>query len=173
VSPIEKADDHVNTRGRRVLTAALVGGAAAGALDLIYAFVMFGARGVSPMRILQSIASGVLGPAAREGGAETAALGAVLHFAMTFAMALTFALGYLLLPWLRRGTASWGLAYGAGLFVVMNYIVVPLSNAPQALSKPPMEVYLAGLVVHILLVGLPIALIAHAYLGPPVAGRQK
>lgn len=171
MSASENAGEPVSAGSRCVLSAALVGGAVAGALDLIYAFIMFGARGASPTRILQSIASGVLGAAAREGGAEAAALGAVLHFAMTFVMALTFVLAYVLLPALRRGTASWGLAYGAGLFVVMNYIVVPLSNAPRAASMPPIEIYLAGLAVHILLVGLPIALIARAYLEPRQVGR--
>lgn len=166
MSATENAGEPVSAGSRRVLSAALVGGVVAGALDLIYAFLMFGARGASPMRILQSIASGVLGPTAREGGAQAAALGAVLHFSMTFVMALTFALAYVLLPWLRRGTASWGLAYGAGLFVVMNYIVVPMSNAPRAAGMPPIEIYLSGLAVHILLVGLPIALIARAYLKP-------
>jgi hypothetical protein len=53
----------------------------------------------------------------------------------------------------------------------MNYIVVPLSNAPRGPSMPPIEIYLVGLAAHILLVGLPIALITRAYLNPRSAGR--
>lgn len=47
--------------------AILWGGLIAGALDLLYAFVWYGPRGVSPVRILQSIASGLLGADAYEG----------------------------------------------------------------------------------------------------------
>ena len=62
------------------------------------------------------------------------------------------------------GAKVYGSIYGGGIFLVMNFVVVPLSRAAGRL--PPVEVYAAGFVVHMLLVGLPIALIARLYLGP-------
>ena len=59
---------------RAVVAAIVVGGIAAGALDIVYAFTVYGVRGVAPLTILQSIASGVLGREAFRGGAETGAL---------------------------------------------------------------------------------------------------
>ena len=58
----------------------LLGGVCAGVLDFIGACVSNYSRGVTPLRIAQSIASGLLGRAAFEGGYKTAALGVVLHF---------------------------------------------------------------------------------------------
>ena len=57
----------------RTLGTALLGGGVGGLLDVIYAIVLWGViLGGSPTGILQSIASGLLGKAAYEGGAGTA-----------------------------------------------------------------------------------------------------
>ena len=46
----------------------VLGGAAAGVLDIAAAFALRGAFGVPPVRVLQGIASGLLGPPASQGG---------------------------------------------------------------------------------------------------------
>ena len=71
------------------LTAILLGGFVAGAIDISYAIIANLAR-VAPEKVLQSVASGLLGRAAYQGGAATASLGLFLHFAMTIAMAAIF-----------------------------------------------------------------------------------
>jgi hypothetical protein len=81
---------------------------------------------------------------------------------MTGVMAAVFVVASLAWPWLRAHAVQWGMIYGGAIFLVMNFVVVPLSRASSAL--PPLELYAAGFVVHVLLVGLPIALIARAYL---------
>ena len=153
------------SRLSRVIEASIVGGVVAGALDITYAFTNWGMRGIDPLRILQSVASGLIGrDAARAGGIETGVLGAVLHFFMTFVMALVFVVASLMLPVLRRAPVIWGMVYGGGIYLVMNYIVVPLSLAGGR-SPPPLLDYATGLLVHIFFVGLPIALIVRMYLG--------
>lgn len=149
-------------RVRAVVAAIAVGGIAAGVLDIVYAFTVYGLRGVGPLTILQSIASGLLGREAFRGGEATAALGAALHFGMTTAMAAVFVMVSLAWPGLRARAVQWGMIYGGAIFLVMNYVVVPLSRANG--TGPPPELYAAGFVVHVLLVGLPIALIARRYL---------
>ena len=47
-------------------------GLLAGVLDIVAAFVVYRFRGATPIRILHSIASGLLGPEAFEGGLATA-----------------------------------------------------------------------------------------------------
>ncbi len=149
----------------RVVSAAFLGGVVAGAFDITYAFTNWGMRGIEPLRILQSVASGLIGrEAARAGGIETGILGAVLHFSMASVMALVFVVASLMLPVLRRAAVIWGMAYGGGIYLVMNYIVVPLSLAGGR-SAPPLLDYTTGLLVHIFFVGLSIALIARMYLG--------
>jgi hypothetical protein len=50
------------------------------------------------------------------------------------------------------------MVFGLGAFVAMNYVVVPLSAAAV---RPPHGVFLAGgLLAHMFLVGVPIALAA-------------
>ncbi len=74
--------------------AALVAGTlAVGILDILDAFIFFGLRGARPIGILQSIASGVLGRAAYQGGMRTAALGLLLHFVIAFGVVATYLVG--------------------------------------------------------------------------------
>ena len=65
-------------------------GLTAGVLDILDAFVMTVINGGTPTRVLHSIASGVLGPSAFEGGAATAALGLFLHFLIACGMAAAY-----------------------------------------------------------------------------------
>ena len=133
------------------------GGLLAGLGDITFAFVVSGLRGVGPVRVLQSVASGLLGEAAKEGGLATAALGAALHFLIAFVWAAVYWLASRGLPALVRHAAVCGLLYGAAVYAFMYLVVLPLSAAYFKPSYAPSAVLLnaAG---HMLLVGLPIAL---------------
>ena len=61
-----------------------------GAMDITAAFITWVPKGVSPRRLLQGIASGLLGPAAFRGGLPTTALGLTLHFLIAFTAAAVF-----------------------------------------------------------------------------------
>ena len=50
-----------------------------------------------------------------------------------------------------------GPLFGVGVYMVMNYLVVPLSASP--LKPPAGDMVVKGLLVHMLVFGLPIALI--------------
>lgn len=52
--------------------AILLGGLACGVLDITAGIVVYGFFGVKPLRLLQGIASGLLGPGAFTGGIQTA-----------------------------------------------------------------------------------------------------
>lgn len=137
----------------------LAGGLIAGACDIIYAMVFWWIkRGVAPQRILQSVAAGLLGGASFTGAWATAALG----FALQFFIAISMATVYYLVA--RRWAALWhrpvsyGAAYGLLLYVIMNYVVVPLSAAGPG-SKDPLWVGLS-ITVHALLIGVPCAIFA-------------
>lgn len=136
----------------------LFGGAVAGALDLLDAFVVFGYLGVSPIRILQSIASGAFGAEAFEGGAATAAAGAAFHFLIALIAATVYYAAARKMRLLVVRPFLCGLAYGVGVFVVMQYIVLPLS----AYRVRPLSWSLIanGVLIHAFGVGLPIALAA-------------
>ena len=107
----------------------IIGTLAVGALDLADAFIFFGWRGVSPIRILHSIAAGLLGRDAFSGGASTAALGALLHFFIAFCIVATFLFASRRLAFLTRAPIVWGIVYGVIVWLVMNFVVLPLSAA--------------------------------------------
>ncbi|MGH6624837.1 MAG: hypothetical protein ACREBN_12725 [Burkholderiaceae bacterium] len=139
------------------LFAVLVGGFVAGALDIIYAIVFYGLRGVPADRILQSIASGLLGSEAYRGGWATAAFGLFLHFVIAFAAAAIFFAASRRLPFINRRVVVSGMLFGVAVYGVMNLIVLPLSAYPHKISFPPL-ILITGLLAHMFLFGLPIAL---------------
>ena len=154
-----RASDPVIAPGRALLLGTLT----VGVLDILDAFIFFGLRNVAPIRILQSIAGGLLGPSAFQGGVRTAALGLLLHFTNAFLIVFGFFAfsrrfrGLHQRPWLV------GPVYGVLVYAVMNFVVIPLSAAGRgALTMP---VVVNGLLIHILGVGTPAALFARAAFG--------
>jgi uncharacterized membrane protein YagU involved in acid resistance len=138
----------------------VLGALTVGLLDALDAMIFFGFRGVPPVRILQSIASGLLGPAAYQGGAATTALGTLLHFGIAFAVVLTYAVVSRRAPLLTRHPLVCGAAYGLLVYAVMNLVVLPLSAASTVPRTLPVVVN--GLLIHMLGVGAPSVLFARA-----------
>ena len=135
----------------------LWGGALAGVLDLTYAFVMSGLRGRTPLAVLRSVASGLLGESAAQGGAGVAALGAFLHFVVAFGAAAVYFLASRRLRFLVQHAVVSGILFGIAVYAFMNLVVIPLSAFPFNVSYP-LRVLVPGLLAHMFLVGLPISL---------------
>jgi hypothetical protein len=115
-------------------------------------------RGVLPSRVLQFVASGAIGAdAAFSGGASTAALGLGLHYLNAFIITAIFFGAARLLPWLRQRPVVVGALYGIAVYVVMNYVVIP-SSLIGPRPAPPNIVRIPELLVHMFLIGVPIAL---------------
>ncbi len=142
--------------------AILLGGLLAGLGDITFAFVVSGLRGVGPARVLQSVASGLLGEAARDGGLATAALGGALHFLIAFIWAAVYWLLSRKSRVLVRHPVVCGLLYGFAVYAFMYLVVLPLSAAYFKPTFTPYTVSLNG-AGHMLLVGLPIALAAYKF----------
>ena len=109
---------------RSILWATLLGGTIAGAIDIGAAALI---NTASIVVILQAIASGILGNASFEQGVEAEALGLFLQWAMSIFIAGIFVVTVSRVNALKRHWLAAGLAYGAVVFLVMNYVVVPLS----------------------------------------------
>lgn len=138
------------------LLALLWAGFACGALDLTAALVVYGFFGLKPMRLLQGIASGLLGTKAFSGGIATAVLGVLCHFLIAFAAAAVYLMASRVFGFLVEHAVVSGILYGVAVYFFMNRIVLPLSAA----AKRPfsLQMMLVGVVIHIFCVGLPIAL---------------
>ena len=133
----------------------LYGTLVVGALDALDAIVFFGLRGVAPVRIFHSIAAGLLGRSAFQGGVATAALGVCLHFFIAFLIVSVFYLASLGAPVLTRYPVTAGVLYGIAVYFVMNDVVVPLSAAGRGPFVLP--VFVNGILIHALGVGVPSA----------------
>lgn len=127
-----------------------VGGALAGALDLTQALILFGRR------VPLVIAAGLLGPQAFQGGVGTYILGIVLHFFIAFSATATFYGASRKLRFMTEHPLVCGLFYGIAVELTMSYVVLPLS-ALHARGPYPLHDVLLGLVVHMIVVGLPIS----------------
>jgi uncharacterized membrane protein YagU involved in acid resistance len=118
------------------LTAILFGGLVAGTIDIGSACLI---NGLSPVVILHAIASGALGKASYAGGLNTVGLGLLLQWGMSLIIAAIFVFAAQAIPLLARLWLAAGLAYGIGIFIVMSFVVVPLSNAyPKPHGIPPL-----------------------------------
>ena len=143
----------------------IAGALIAGTFDISYAITYsFLRRGVAPSRVLQSVASGALGASAYQGGATTAALGLGFHYLFAFIFTCAFFFAASRVAALTQRPVVAGVLYGIGIFAVMNYIVIPLSRiGPRPI--PPIMALLPEVLVHMFLIGVPIALAARRAFG--------
>lgn len=138
----------------------------AGSCDITAACLQYYAlRGVGPVRIFQSVASGLLGADAFTGGARTAALGLFLHYFIAFVWTVVFVLASLRLGLLRRPPLFVGALYGVIVFLVMHFAVLPLSAVARRPIDPTMALIQVG--IHIVCIGWPIALAARRWAWHP------
>jgi hypothetical protein len=141
--------------------ALLFGTLTVGTLDILDAIVFFGIRShAAPIRIFQSIAAGLLGRAAFSGGLRTALLGALLHYFIAGSIVAVFLLLSRAIPVLRQRAVVSGILYGVGVYLFMNFVVLPLSNAGRGPFVLP--VVINGVLIHMFGVGVPAALFARA-----------
>ena len=145
----------------RTFETILLGGLIAGALDGLDAVVYYrSAMRVPPGRLFQHIASGVLGAQSFRGGWQTVLLGLGLHFTIALGAAATFYAACFVFPALYRMPAIYGPAFGLCVYVVMHYVVVPMSRVTPRTVPVSAAEFLDQIFSHTVFVGLPIALMA-------------
>ena len=132
------------------LLAIAVGGVIAGTLDLLQACILFG------WDIPLSIAGGLLGRQAVHGGAGTYILGVLLHFFIACSAAAIYYAASRKLRFLTEHPLVCGLLFGAAVEEVMSLVVLPLS-ALHARGPYQLHDLIQGLLVHMVVVGLPIS----------------
>jgi uncharacterized membrane protein YagU involved in acid resistance len=144
------------------LLAVIVGGGVAATLDIIYAILRNAGYGMSPLQVLQSVASGWLGDAAFTSGVPGGMLGLVSHYGILFVAAAIYLAASKRLPILQTRAVVCGALFGVLVYLFMNFVVMPLSAFPYKLSYTPLRL-LEGFVSHGIFVGLPIALAVRTF----------
>ena len=133
-----------------------------GAMDITSAIIITISRGGTVTRLMQFIASGLLGPKAFQGGAGTVALGWGLHFLIAFSLVAVFYAASRSFPFLRQRAVISGIIYGLIVFGVMNLVVLPLSAAKPRHS---LSGDLIQIGIHMFVIGLPTALLVRRFSG--------
>ena len=133
------------------------GGLACGVFDITQAMLAYYLQaGAKPIRVLQSVASGLLGRDSFQGGMKTAVLGAFLHFFIAFSWAAIYFLASRKISFMVERPVISGMLYGETVWLVMTFIVLPLSRAHRGPFNA--AAIITGPIGHLFLVGLPIAL---------------
>jgi len=139
-------------------------GLIAGTMDILVAIIVYTVilQKTTPIKLLQSIASGVFKNEAYEGGAQMAWYGLGFHYLIATTFALFYFLIYPYLPLFRKYALISGILYGIFVWAVMNLIVLPtvFSNLPE--KTLDFQLLLAVLIL-IFCIGLPIAFLAKKY----------
>lgn len=138
---------------KSILTATVV----AGTLDIMAAVLLTLYYGGKVPDMLRYVASGPF-PSAQQWGTGGAILGLAVHFALMAIMVVGYFLWAKQMPQLTASPLLWGVVYGLITYVIMNLLVVPIRFGK---GWPPSTASLVSqLFCHIVLVGIPIAMIA-------------
>ena len=139
-----------------------LGGLIAGTLDICAAFLTAWLRaGVGPIGLLQYVASGALGPAAFQGGIKTALIGLALHYLIATIWTTVFYLASRKWLFLIERPIQFGLIYGIAVYLIMTFVVVPLSRVtPRPATITGRTI---GILTIMFCIGLPIALIVRRF----------
>jgi uncharacterized membrane protein YagU involved in acid resistance len=138
----------------------LVAGLTCGVLDIACTLTLNRFKGIAPMRLLQGIASGMLGPKAFEGGRCTAVLGLGIHFVIAVVVAAAYYAASRKLGVLIEYAVLCGLLYGIAVHLFMSFVVLPLSSLKRPFS---IKAFVTQLIIHMFFVGLPISLVVRHF----------
>jgi hypothetical protein len=155
-TPMSQGSAPQPAREANGVLAIVVGGVGAGVLDLVQAFILFGGK------VPLTIAAGLIGGDAMRGGAAIYGLGVFLHFFIALSAAAIYYGVSRKLAFLRENPLVCGLFFGAAAHTVMQLVVLPLS-ALHARGPYQYSALVLGLLVHMILIGLPISFSVHHF----------
>ena len=137
-------------------------GLVAGTLDITENLVFTHFRGISPWRVFQYIASGLIGLKSFQSGWSSVALGVAMHFAIALSWTAIFFLAALKFPTMTRRPFLSGVVYGCVVYLIMNFIAVPLSRVPHPPAAITIGARVNAVLALIFCIGLPISLLTRA-----------
>jgi hypothetical protein len=144
---------------RRVLAIGLF----AGTLDIAGALIFNVLRGITPEMLLQYIASGLIGAACFHGGLVSTGLGLVLHYLIALGWTILFYIASREIAILTRRPILSGLIYGDVIYLVMNFVILPVSNVSRPKSTTTIAALVNGVLAVMLCIGLPVSVLTSRY----------
>lgn len=137
-------------------------GLLAGSLDILSACLhAYIAKGISPIVVLQFIASGAFGKAAFSGGWLMPLTGLLFHFIIAYSFTAFFFWLYPSIKIMSKSIVLTAIVYGIFIYVVMNFLVLPLTKIPAITFN--LEKAVIALLILIVAIGLPLAIVARTF----------
>ena len=144
-----------NTRQESVITAVLLTGLIVSLLDGAAAIIHAYARsGIAPDKLFRYIASALLGSDAYNGGAGIILFGIFLHFLIALTWSAVFFILYPRFWFLRGNKLITGCLYGIFVWLMMNFVVLPLTRVPPL--KFSTSGVITGVLIYMFIIGCTI-----------------
>jgi hypothetical protein len=134
-------------------------GLVAGTLDITENIVYNAFRRITPWRIFQYIASGLLGIHSFQMGWTSVGLGVAIHYTIALTWTAIFYIVATRFIALTRRPVLSGLIYGVVVYIVMNFLVLPLTAVPPRPAAMTLVNRINAVLALMFCIGLPIALL--------------
>ncbi len=149
----------MNNLSSRIVKAGLI----VGTLDILSAFIYYFIKtGKKDFEsILKYIASAIFGKEAFAGGSLMILTGLALHYIIAFTFTIFFFWLFTKIKILSKNKILTGIVYGIFIWVIMNLVVVPLSN----ITRRPFNLNNAiiNALILIICIGIPLSFIANGF----------
>lgn len=143
-------------------------GLVAGTLDISENIIFNAFRHITMKQIFQYIASGLIDGKSFTMGSASVALGVGIHYCIAMTWTIIFFLLSRKLLFLIRHAAISGIVYGGIVYIIMNFVVLPLTRIPHSIRAATLASRISGILALLFCIGLTIALLVKRF-APPVA----
>jgi uncharacterized membrane protein YagU involved in acid resistance len=166
IAPAENQIVPNNASISTLAKASIAAGLLAATVEMIFVLPIQYQLGASPAVVFQSIASGALGKRAFDEGMSAVLLGVGVHILISLVSAALFTAAAFRWDFLRRRAIVSGALYGVLAYVVMNFLVIPISAIGFRWPRS-LPLFCISLAIHMFAFGVPIALVCARYLRDP------
>ncbi len=134
-------------------------GLIAGTLDITENLIFNAFRHITPVMIFEYIASGLTGRWAFGAGLSPVLLGVAIHYAIAlFWTAVYWAASGRIGVLIRRPVVC-GLVYGGAVYLIMNFVVLPLTRVPHSRAAMTVASRVSGVLALLFCIGVTVAVL--------------
>jgi len=143
----------------RAVASVLRIGLIAGTLDIGENLIFNAFRHITPTMVFQYIASGLTGGWAFHAGLASVGLGIAIHYAIALVWTAVYWQASRRVPVLIRRPVVSGMVYGAAVYAVMNWVVLPLTRVPRSHAAVSIASRISGVLALLFCIGVTIAVL--------------
>ena len=171
-SPAASRMNSANARTSRRMWTVFWIGLVAGTLDISENIIFNAFRHITAYQIFQYIASGLIDGKSFSMGGASVALGVAIHYTIAMTWTVIFYLLSRRVLVLTRQATICGIVYGGVVYVVMNFVVLPMTRVPHAHAAVSVASRVSGVLALLLCIGLTIALLVKRF-APPANAAER